>query len=47
VSVGYLGKLPENMVEPFAKASGEWQCFIHMPERGTDIKLREFMVKKV
>jgi len=47
VSVGYLGKLPENMVEPFAKASGEWQRFMHMPEGGTDIKLREFTVKEV
>jgi len=47
VSTGYLGKLPENMVEPFARASGEWQCFICIPEGGTEIKLREFTVKEV
>lgn len=27
VSAGYLGNLPENMVEPFARTSGEWQAF--------------------
>jgi len=47
MSTGYLGKLPENMVEPFAKASGKWQCFIGVPEGGTEIKLREFTVKEV
>jgi len=47
VSTGYLGKLPENMVEPFARASGEWQHFIRIPEGGTEIKLREFTVKEV
>jgi len=47
VSTSYLGKLPENMVEPFARASGEWQHFIHIPEGGTEIKLREFTVKEI
>ena len=47
VSTSYLGKLPENMVEPFARASGEWQYFIGIPEEGTEIKLREFTVKEV
>jgi len=47
VSSGYLGKSPENMVEPFARASREWQRFICIPEGGTEIKLREFTVKEV
>ena len=47
VSTSYLGKLPENMVEPFARASGEWQRFIGIPEGDTEIKLREFIVKEV
>ena len=47
VSTGYLGKLPENMVEPFSRASGKWQHFISIPEGGTEIKLREFTVKEV
>jgi len=47
VSTSYLGKLPENMVEPFARASGKWQRFISIPEGGTEIKLREFTVKEV
>jgi len=47
VSTGYLGKLPKNMVEPFARTSGEWQRFIGIPEGGTEIKLREFTVKEI
>lgn len=47
VSAGYLGNLPENMVEPFARTSGEWQHFMHIPEGWTEIKLREFTVKEV
>jgi len=47
VSTGYLGKLPENMVEPFVRASGEWQRFISILEGETEIKLREFIVKEV
>ena len=47
VLTGYLGKLPENIVEPFARASGEWQHFICIPEGGTEIKLREFTVKEI
>ena len=36
MSTGYLGKLPENMVEPFSRASGKWQHFISIPEGGTE-----------
>jgi len=32
VSAGYLGQLLENMVEPYIRASTQWQMFLKIPE---------------
>ena len=44
VSAGYLGQLPENMVEPFAMASAEWQRVMGVPEGGKVVNLDDFPV---
>jgi len=28
----YLGQLPENLIEPYAKVSTEWQVLMQVPE---------------
>jgi len=47
VSAGYLGQLPENMVEPFANASVEWQGLMRVPEGGKEVNLDDFPVKEL
>ena len=47
VSAGYLGQLPENMVEPFANASAEWQGLMRVPEGGKEVNLDDFPVKEL
>ena len=32
ISAGYLGKLSENLVEPYANTSSKWQILIKVPE---------------
>jgi len=32
ISAGYLGQLPENMVEPYIRASTQWQMFLKISE---------------
>ena len=44
VSAGYLGQLLENMVEPFANASAEWQVLMRVPEGGKSVNLDDFPV---
>ena len=34
VSTGYLGRLSENLIEPYANASTEWQVLMKVPEGG-------------
>jgi len=45
VSTGYLGQMPENMVEPYANASTEWQVLMRVPEGGKQVKLSDFPSK--
>ena len=47
ISVGYLGKLPENLVEPYANTSSEWQILMKVPEGGKDIYLYQYPDKKI
>ena len=47
ISTGYLDKLPENLVEPYANASSKWQILIKVPERGKDIYLYQYPNKKI
>jgi len=44
VSARYLGQLLENMVEPFAMASAEWQRVMGVPEGGKVVNLDNFPV---
>jgi len=37
ISASYLGKLPKNLVEPYANASSKWQILMKIPEGGKDI----------
>lgn len=47
ISAGYLGQLPENMVQPFAAASAEWQVVMRIPEGGKKVQLSDFPVKEL
>ena len=42
VSSGYLGRLPENLIEPYVKASTEWQVLMRVPEGGKQVVLTDF-----
>ena len=44
VSARYLGQLLENMVEPFAMASAEWQRVMGVPEGRKVVNLDNFPV---
>jgi len=45
VSSGYLGRLPENLIEPYVKASTEWQVLMRVPEGGKQVTLTDFTDK--
>jgi len=47
ISTGYLGKLPKNLVEPYANTSSEWQILMKVPERGKDVYLYQYPDKKI
>jgi len=47
VSNGYMGWLPENLIEPYAKVSTEWQIFMGVPKGGKEINLFDFPNKSV
>jgi len=47
ISTGYLGKLPKNLVEPYANTSSEWQILMKVPKGGKDIYLYQYSDKKI
>ena len=48
VSAGYLGQLPENMVEPYIRASTQWQTFLKIPEGGKNFDIfQDLQLQKI
>jgi len=45
VSGGYLGQIPEYLVEPYIQASTKWHVFIQVPEGGKNIDIYHFSQK--
>jgi len=39
ISASYLGQLPENMVEPYIRASTQWQMFMKIPKGGKNFDI--------
>jgi len=46
ISSGYLGQLPENLIEPYVKVSTKWQVLMRVPEGGKQVKLTDFPNKR-
>jgi len=47
VSTGYLGRLPKNLIEPYANASAEWQVLMKVPEGGKNVYMHQYPNKEL
>ena len=47
ISTGYLGYLPENLIEPYANVSAEWQVLMKVPEGGKNVYMHQYSNKEL
>ena len=47
ISTGYLGRLPENLIEPYANVSAEWQVLMKVPEGGKNVYMHQYSNKEL
>ena len=47
ISTGYLGRLPENLIEPYANVSAEWQVLMKVPKGGKNVYMHQYLNKEL